>query len=179
MQINTTFYKKTVVYVILFFIVAALLIFTLHAYPVTGGDSILYIPAAINIKLDNGFINQLSPAFLSGDPTGTGKFLSLPPLWPIVLNWLMSEGTSQAAHEAIFLLNAVTILLAGWIYAKVLMSDWQKVGWYRIAVYAAAMCSLASITIFYPGRPETFTRLLLIISLIGLLKPYKKCLWIV
>lgn len=178
MQTDSSFYKKVVAYGAVVCVITILLVFALHAYPVTGGDSILYIPAAINIKLGNGFVNQLSPAFLSGDPTGTGRFLSLPPLWPIALSWLMPKGTPEAAHQAIFLLNAATILLASFIYAKILIPNWQKTSWYKIAVYVASIGSLASITIFYPGRPETLTRLLTIISLLGLLMPYKKWLWI-
>lgn len=178
-RFDSIFYKKIAVFFAVFFIVSTLFIFAVNAYPVSGGDSVLYIPAAINLKLDNGFVNQLSPAFLSGDPTGEGKFLSLPPLWPIALSWLMSTGTPQAAYIAMFIMNVVTILLASFVYAKILIPEWQKASWYRIAVYVFSLFSLASITVFYPGRPETLTRLLTVISLMGFVSPYKKWLWAV
>ena len=175
---SSLFYKKATVFLVLFSVIAVLFVFAINAYPVPGGDSILYVPAAINIRLGNGFINQLSPAFLSGDPTGTGKFLSLPPLWPIFLSWFMPGNTSQDAYMVMFVIYAITILLASFIYRKIIIPDWQKASWYRIAIYVFSLFSLAAIIIFYPGRPETLSRLFIVISFFGLLFPYKKWLWL-
>ena len=178
MQINSLFYKKTAVCVAVCLIIIILFVFAVHSYPVSGGDSILYVPAAINLKLGNGFVNQLSPLFLNGDPTGAGRFLSLPPLWPIVLHWFMSDGSSESAYIATYWINALTILLAGILYTKIIMPDWRKASWYSVIVCVSALFSLASISIFYPGRPETLTRFLMIVSLFSFLMPRKRLLWI-
>ena len=174
MLLDPVFYKKATAYLILFAIVAILFVFAINVYPVPGGDSILYVPTAINHKLGNGLINQLSPLFLSGDPTGAGKLLSLPPLWPLVLSWFMPGSTPQDAYIVMFVIYAVTILLAGFIFRKIIIPDWHKAGWYRIAIYAFSLFSLAAITIFYPGRPETLSRFFIIVSFFGFLFPNKK-----
>ncbi len=169
---------RMAVYLVPLFIIVILFIFALRAYPVMSGDSIYYAATAINHKLGHGLINQLSPMFLAGDPSGAGKFLVFPPLFPLVLSWLMPAGTPQGAHLALFTLYAATILLAAFAYKKLLIPDWEQAGWHRIVIYAFSLFSLAAITIFYPGRPETLARLLMTLALFGLLYPHKNWLWL-
>lgn len=178
MQPDSIDCKKMAVFLLPFFIIIILFIFALNAYPVAGGDSIYYVATAINHKLGHGLINQLSPMFLVGDPSGAGKFLVFPPLFPLVLIWLMPTGTPQGAHMAMFMLYAATILLASFIYRKLMIPDWGQVSWYRIVIYIFSLFSLAAITIFYPGRPETLARLLVTLALFGLLYPHKNWLWL-
>ena len=176
MPANPIFLKKIAVYSSLFFIIAVLFAFTLYAYPVMGGDSIYYTATAINHKLGHGLVNQLSPMFLVGDPSGAGRFLVFPPLYPLLLSALMPEGTPQAAYMAMFVIYTLTIFIAAYIYRKLIIPDWQKASWYRIAIFSFSLFSLAAVTIFYPGRPETLIRLLVIVALFGFLHPQKKWL---
>ncbi|TSA45670.1 hypothetical protein D4R51_01490 [bacterium] len=171
-------YKKAAIGFVLSFIIIVIFVFSLHSYPVVSGDSIYYTATAINYKLGHGLINQLSPMFLVGDPSGMGRFLVSPPLFPLTLSWLMPAGTPQGAYLAMFVIYAATILLAGFIFIKLIVPDWQKANWYDIAVCAFSLFSLSAITIFYPGRPETLSRLLTVLALFGLLYHDKNWLFI-
>src|SRR3989338_9237245 len=130
MQFNSLFYKKVAVFSVLFFVVAVLFVFSAQEYPVMGGDSIYYVATAINYELGNGLTNKLSPMFLVSDPSGAGRFLVFPPLFPLVLSWLMSTGTPQSAYMAMFVLYAVAIFLAGFVFWKFFVSTWEEASWH-------------------------------------------------
>lgn len=170
--------KLVLITIVPILIIVTLFIFALNAYPVLGGDSAYYIPSAINHRLDRGLVNQLSPQFLVGDLSGTGRHLISPPLFPLVISWLMPTGTSQGAHIAIFILYAITIIAAAVIYKKVIISDRQEISWYGVAIYIATLFALASAIIFDSGRPETLSRLLISLALLGLLRPRLRWLWL-
>jgi hypothetical protein len=89
----------------------------------------------------------------------------------------MPTGTPQGAHMAIFMLYTATILLAAFVYKRLLIPNWEQASWHRVVIYTFSLFSLAAITIFYPGRPETLTRLLVTLALFGLLYPHKNWLW--
>ncbi len=91
---NTPFFPK----ILLLFISFILLLFSYFAYPVVRGDSIFFIPAAINVAQGKGLINELGYLSLILDKFHGQDFIYYPPLFPLILAKLSYQPTLQGIY---------------------------------------------------------------------------------
>ncbi len=159
--------KKLVI--ILFFLAVVLLfiIFAKNAYPVPAGDSQFFLVPAIQF-VKNGLL--VSPLFpnektmdLIIDPTGMRRFLFEPPLFPLVLSYLMLEATPYGVFWALMFINIAVLLLSGFLFYKIVIRD-KELSWFSVLLIVFSVLAIASSTA-ETGRPETLARLLVAIAL--------------
>ena len=77
-------------------------------YPVPGGDAVVFMPAAINLKAGHGLSNYLW--------TGRHRFVEHPPLFQMVVSACMWKSDTRTAFIVLAIFNALTLTL----YAAIL-----------------------------------------------------------
>ncbi len=91
---NTPFFPK----ILLLFISFILLLFSYFSYPIVRGDSIFFIPTAINVAQGKGLINELGYLSLILDKFHGQDFIYYPPLFPLILAKLSYQPTLQGIY---------------------------------------------------------------------------------
>ncbi len=173
-------FKKSLIVFVCFLIVALFIIFAYYSYPVPAGDSIFYLAPAVQFAAKGTLISPLYPSEWIMDkvvdPLGMKRFLYYPPLFPIVLSYLMPEATPQGIFVAIAILNIVVISLSALLFYKIATRK-TVLSWSGVFLIVVALLALVA-SLAETGRPEVLARLWVVL---GTLVPFyisKKYDWI-
>src|ERR1700680_181581 len=129
-------------------------------YPVPGGDAVVFMPPAINLKAGHGLTNSLWN--LNPDPTGQDRFYEHPPLFQLAVSACMWQAEAQNAFMVLAIFNVLTV----WIYVAFLCSakiagklivSSRRFGLLLLSLFALAFLVFNS----SEGRPEGLSTLLL------------------
>ncbi len=172
--------KKITVIAVCAVISGLLLIFALQAYPVPAGDSMFFLAPAVQFAKSGDLANPIDPVgwpiMNAVDPSGMKRFLFHPPLFQLVLNFLMPEASPQGALIAVSFINIAVV----WFTALLLYKGATrktKLHWRGVGVIAAALVALAA-SLTETGRPEIVGRLWVVLGALVLLYVPKKYNWI-
>lgn len=124
------------------------------AFPLTGTDSFVFLPAALNLAAGRGFTNPLYYVVQFTDPSGSNLFNYYVPLFPLVLGTIAKLLPDIRTIFFICALVSATTLL---IYRKLLLELLPKniSTSYKIAAVLSFtyLCTYMLPTV---GRPENF-----------------------
>ena len=129
-------------------------------HPVPGGDAVVFLPAAINLKAGQGLTNQLWT--YQPDPLGKHRFYEHPPLFQQAVSICMWRAETRNAFVVLAIFNVLSL----WIYAAFLcmakvdgrlVVASRRFGLVVMSVFALAFLVFDSSL----GRPESLSTLLL------------------
>jgi hypothetical protein len=138
-----------------------LIAFAWYGYPAPGSDAPSFVVSAINVASGRGLVNPLYPQIAVADPTGLARHVYYPPLFPLVLSWLMVSPTPQQAFVAIAALRLTSLLLAAHLLLRVSAgsSEPRPALTFLIAI---SLCGLCTNWLPTAGRPEALATLLVL-----------------
>lgn len=161
----------------------ALLVFAYFAYPVPAGDSMFFLVPAVQFAKSGALTNPIYPSdpinnTISNivDPSGMKKFLFYPPLFQLVLSFLMPEASSQGVIIAVALINILVVWFSALLFYKVATRK-KELNWLGVSVMILVLVALAA-SLAETGRPEALARMWIVL---GALVPFyisKKYDWI-
>lgn len=130
---------------------------TAAMYPVPGGDAVVFMPAAINLKAGHGLSNYLW--------TGRYRFVEHPPLFQMVVSACMWKSDTRTAFIVLALFNTLTLTLYAAILstAKFAHRLIASVGGFTVLV--SSLFAIAFLIFTASGRPETLSTLILTLAI--------------
>lgn len=147
------------------FLLILLLLFGYNSYPPPGSDSCDYIPPAINYSLGNGLVNQIHDISIKFDKLGKHRFLFYPPLFQLLLSFLMWKPTPQCAFIIIEIVNWVAILISALIFYKIATLKLNRLNWYSTLLICLSLIGLTSSTGgTFEGRPDILATVFILIG---------------
>jgi len=159
--------KAAIVIAVTILLAGTSLLFTSLGFS-DGGmhDAEYFMPAAINYATGHGLINQVTKTVSSiGDTSGESKFLSYPPLFPVVVSWFLRPLNQISYVQQTFviagLMNAINLILCAWILWKVASLHGRKIDWAVVAFICIVLLASLRPSLKFAGRPETLVRLFL------------------
>lgn len=159
-------------------IAVLLLVFGLTAYPAPYTDSIIYLPAAINLAQGKGLINQACTMAHLIDQTGADRFIYNVPLFPLVLGLLMWKATPQNAFLVIALINTLSLILSAHLFYRTAGWNSRKITVWEPLLISVSLVGLSTLfTGHYGGRPEILATLIFVATLSLCLYWPSKNLW--
>lgn len=166
--------RHTVIYLAIFFITILFLVFAYYLYPYPTGDSAYFIPTAINFASGEGLVNKMLGLFSVSDPSGMGKFLILPPLFPLALAWFMPHVSPQGALLVIVAMIFLILLMEALVLMKIVSFKIGRVRWRDTAIILLFLLAIATSNLYYLGRPETLAMLFSVIALLLCARFYRR-----
>jgi hypothetical protein len=139
-----------------------LIAFAWYGYPAPGSDAPSFVVSAINVASGRGLVNPLYPQIAVADPTGLARHVYYPPLFPLVLSWLMVSPTPQQAFVAIAALRLASLLLAAHLLLRVSAGSSQPRPALTVLI-VASLCGLCTNWLPTAGRPEALATLLVLV----------------
>ena len=146
-------------------------------YPVTGGDSVTFLPPAINLKAGHGLTNSLW--HVNPDPLGKNRFLEHPPAFQLIVSTCMWRAETKNAFMVLAIFNALTLsvyvaFLCTARMARELMDSVPGFFLQLLSLPALAFLIFNS----SDGRPEAFSALLVCLTVGSLVwLPQKWQVW--
>lgn len=130
---------------------------TAAMYPVPGGDAIVFMPAAINLKAGHGLSNFLW--------TGRYRFVEHPPLFQMVVSACMWKSDTRTAFIVLALFNALTLTLYAAILGTAKFAKRLAASVAGFIVLVSSLFAIAFLIFTASGRPETLSTLLLTLAI--------------
>lgn len=146
-------------------------------YPVTGGDSVTFLPPAINLKAGHGLTNSLW--HVNPDPLGKNRFLEQPPAFQLIVSACMWRAETKNAFMVLAIFNVLTLslyvaFLCTARMARELMDSGPGFFLQLLSLPALAFLVFHS----SDGRPEAFSALLVCLTVGSLVwLPQKWQVW--
>lgn len=144
--------------------IAILFCFAFFKYPVVGEDSARFALPAINFSSGLGLVNEAVDTLTSvTDLTGQGRANYYPPLYPMLIGYLLPRAETSFIFLIIALINSLSILLFALVLYKIIFKkniyvfDWQKKTLFILAIVA-----FISTLRIWDFRPETLAIFLLL-----------------
>ena len=134
---------------------AVLLLFAYHCYPLPTPDAFAFLPATISFAAGKGLVNPLCSftPFLVDD-AGQPRYVQYPPLYNLLVGFLMWEPTPRAASLVISILNVGSVVLTGLLLSHASRS-YPEGSTSRTWVCVGGIVGLTSLfVVFQNGRPE-------------------------
>lgn len=150
-------------------IAGSFLVFGYYVYPVPSGDSQSFLPTALTLDAGLGLRNPVSRFSRDLDPTGQGRYVQYPPLFPWSVALLMPAPTPRAAFLAVALLSVLDLVLAAWLFWRAAGISGRRAA---SAVWAVAAATLGIATLLLGqqnGRPEPLATLWVLLAAHALL----------
>jgi hypothetical protein len=144
---------------------AVLLLFAYHCYPLPAPDAFAFLPATISFAAGKGLVNPLCSftPFLVDD-AGQLRYVQYPPLYNLLVGFLMWKPTPQSALLVISILNLGNVALTGLLLSHASRS-YPEDSIYRAVVCVGGLIGLSSLfVIFQNGRPEGLATLWLLLG---------------
>lgn len=136
-------------------------------YPVPGGDAVVFMPAAINLKAGHGLSNYLW--------TGRYRFVEHPPLFQMVVSACMWKSDTRTAFIVLALFNAVTLTLYAAILGTAKFAQKLIASTVGFLVLISSLFAIAFLIFTASGRPETLSTLVLILAMAAVTWLPQKC----
>lgn len=173
--------KKTVIILFALILAALFLVFAKYAYSVPAGDSQFFLVPAIQFAKNGLLVSPLFPdertMDLIIDPTGARRFLFEPPLFPLVLSWLMPVASAHGIFWSLAFINIAVLFLTAFLFYRVVKLSNINGQWSRVLLVILSVTALAS-SLAETGRPETLVRLFVTLALFVHFYVPKKYDWI-
>ncbi|MBI2035431.1 MAG: hypothetical protein HYT12_01970 [Candidatus Liptonbacteria bacterium] len=160
-MINSQNIKPFFIFSAITIIAVSFLIAGFNVYPPPSGNSSLFVPPAINLAAGNGLIDDLSHIRLN--QTKDARFISYPPLYPVLLSILMPRTDSIGAFVAIAVMEILIISFTALILYKILRTtgDNGEISWFNILIIIFSIFAIAGPLLNYNGtRPEIVFQLI-------------------
>ena len=127
-------------------------------YPVPGGDAVVFMPAAVNLKAGRGLSNYLW--------TGRHRYVEHPPLFQMVVSACMWKSDTKNAFIVLAIFNALTLTLYAAILGTAKFARKLIASTAGFIVLVSSLFALAFL-IFTAlgGRPETLSTLVLTLAI--------------
>ena len=126
-------------------------------FPVPGGDAVVFVPAAINLKAGRGLSNFLW--------TGRHRFVEHPPLFQMVVSAGMWKSDTRTAFIVLAIFNALTLALYAAILGAAKFAQKLIASAAGFAVLVSSLFAIAFLIFTASGRPETLSTLVLILAM--------------
>ncbi len=140
---------------------------TVAMYPVPGGDAVVFMPAAINLKAGHGLSNYLW--------TERYRFVEHPPVFQMVVSACMWKSDTRTAFIVLALFNALTLTLYAALLgtAKFTRQLIDSGAGFIVSVFS--LLAIAFLIFTASGRPETLSTLLLTLAIAAATWLPQKC----
>ncbi len=125
--------------------------------PVPGGDAVVFMPAAINLKAGHGLSNFLW--------TGRYRFVEHPPLFQMVVSACMWKSDTRTAFIVLALINTLTLTLYAAILGTAKFAQRLIASVAGFIVLVASLFAIAFLIFTASGRPETLSTLFLTLAI--------------
>ena len=172
--------KEAVVIVAALLVSSLLLVFAYNAYPVPAGDSMFFLVPTVQFAKYGNLTSPILPESYwvanVTDPSGVVKFLFYPPLFQLVLSFLMPTASPGGVLLAVSFINIAVVLLSALLFYKFVARKGNPT-WLDICTVVVAIFALVA-SLAETGRPEVLARLWITL---GALVPFyvsKKYDWI-
>lgn len=126
-------------------------------YPVPGGDAVVFMPAAINLKAGHGLSNYLW--------TGRYRFVEHPPLFQMVVSACMWKSDTRTAFIVLAIFNALTLTLYAAILGTAKFAKRLVASVAGFVVLVFSLFAIAFLIFTASGRPETLSTLILTLAI--------------
>jgi hypothetical protein len=136
-------------------------------FPVPGGDAVVFMPAAINLKAGSGLNNYLW--------TGRQRFVEHPPLFQMVVSACMWKSDTRNAFIVLAIFNALTLSLFAAILGAAKFSQKLIASRMGFIVLISSLFALAFLIFTASGRPETLSTLVLTLAIAVITWLPQKC----
>ncbi len=171
--------------IVLFFatvaIVALLVVARLNAYPPPPGNSSIFVPTAINFAAGRGLTDEMGHIRSHTDPDDS-RFISYPPLYPVLVAILMPTADTQGAFTAIAIIEGLIVLLTAWLLYKVVRvaRTHETINWFDVLLICFGLLAiLAPLLLYNSTRPDILFQLVSLLWLMLVVYfPRSKYLWV-
>jgi len=126
-------------------------------YPVPGGDAVVFMPPAINLKAGRGLSNYIW--------TGRQRFVEHPPVFQMVVSACMWKSDTRTAFIVLAAFNALTLMLYAAILSAAEFAQKLIASAAGFAVLLSSLLALAFLVFTASGRPETLSALILTLAI--------------
>ena len=138
-------------------IVALILTARFFVFPPPSGNSAMFIPAAISFTSGKGLIDEVGHIrFVGKDGSDDSRFISYPPLYPMVLSKIMPEASARGAFIAIGIIESVIVLMTAWLmYGVIKKRRKGEIKWFDVLTVGFGLLAIIGPLLQYNStRPE-------------------------